>query len=544
MDDLIWRTESAYDFPLTINNMFAAPLANNPEQEITYRGQVRLTYRTFRERVRRLAAALIELGVKPGDTVGVLDWDSHRYLECFYAVPMIGAVLHTVNVRLSPEQLVYTIDHAEDDVLLINAEFLPLIENVKGRLDTVKQFVLLTDDGAPETPLSFAGDYESLLAAATPLAEFPDFDETTRATTFYSTGTTGMPKGVSFSHRQIVLHTLSATATICSARACHLSREDVYMPLTPMFHVHAWGIPYIATMLGLKQVYPGKYLPDVLLKLFLTEKVTYSHCVPSILHMLVANPAAAAVDLSNWKVIIGGAALPRSVALAALERGVDVVVGYGLSETCPVLTISDLSQAQRELPLEEQARLRTRTGTPVALVDLKVVDEKGDEVPRDDKATGEIVVRAPWLTQGYHKDRANSEKLWDGGWLHTQDIGAWDEHDSVRITDRAKDIIKVGGEWLSSLELEDILVSHEDVAEAAVIGRPDDKWGEVPLGLVVPKPGAEVSEADLRARVKSYIKAGVLPREAVMTAVQFVEAIDRTGIGKINKVALRAKYLR
>ena len=543
MSDLIGRTDSAYDLPLTINAMFAAPLANNPEQEITYRGQVRMTYTTFRERVRRLAAALLGLGVKAGDTVGVLDWDSHRYLECFYAVPMIGAVLHTVNVRLSPEQLVYTIDHAEDDVLLVNGEFLPLIENVKGRIDTVKKIVLLTDDGAPETTLSFDGEYEALLAAAAPLESFPDLDENTRATTFYSTGTTGLPKGVSFSHRQIVLHALSSTATICSARACRLSREDVYMPLTPMFHVHAWGIPYIATMLGIKQVYPGKYVPDVLLNLLVSEQVTYSHCVPSILHMLVTNPSTAAVDLSKWKVIIGGAALPRSTALAALKRGVDVVVGYGLSETCPVLTVSDLSAAQCQLPPEEQVPLRTRTGTPIALVELKIVDEQGGEVPHDDKATGEIVVRAPWLTQSYHKDRANSEKLWKDGWLHTQDIAAWDIHDSVRITDRAKDIVKVGGEWLSSLELEDILSSHPAVAEAAVIARPDDKWGEAPLGLIVTRPGHEVTAKELHVHVKSFIAAGVLPREAVLTTVRFVESIDRTGIGKINKVTLREKYL-
>ncbi len=456
---------------------------------------------------------------------------------------MIGAVLHTVNVRLSPEQLVYTIDHAEDDVLLVNGEFLPLIENVKGRIDTVKKIVLLTDDGAPETTLSFDGEYEALLAAAAPLASFPDLDENTRATTFYSTGTTGLPKGVSFSHRQIVLHALSSTATICSARACRLSREDIYMPLTPMFHVHAWGIPYIATMLGIKQVYPGKYVPDVLLKLLVSEQVTYSHCVPSILHMLVTNPSTAAVDLSKWKVIIGGAALPRSTALAALKRGVDVVVGYGLSETCPVLTVSDLSAAQCQLPPEEQVPLRTRTGTPIALVELKIVDEQGGAVPHDDKATGEIVVRAPWLTQSYHKDRANSEKLWKDGWLHTQDIAAWDVHDSVRITDRAKDIVKVGGEWLSSLELEDILSSHPAVAEAAVIARPDDKWGEAPLGLIVTRPGHEVTAKELHVHVKSFIAAGVLPREAVLTTVRFVESIDRTGIGKINKVALREKYL-
>jgi len=543
MSDQIWRTDSAYDYPLTINNLFAAPIANNPEQEITYRGQFRMTYTTFRERVRRLAAALIGLGVKPGDTVGVLDWDSHRYLECFYAIPMIGAVLHTVNVRLSPEQLVYTIDHAEDGLLLINAEFLPLVEHIKGRIDTVKQVVLLTDDGTVETPLSFAGEYEALLAAAEPLAEFPELDENTRATTFYSTGTTGLPKGVSFTHRQIVLHVLSCTATICSARAASLSRSDVYMPLTPMFHVHAWGIPYIATMLGLKQVYPGKYVPDVLLRLLVSEGVTYSHCVPSILHMLVANPATAGVDLSNWKVIIGGAALPRSIALAALRRGIDVVVGYGLSETCPVLTIADLTSEQCKMPLEEQAALRTRTGTPIALVDLRIVDESGAQVAHDDKATGEIVARAPWLTQAYHKDRANSEKLWEGGWLHTQDIAAWNDHDSVRITDRAKDIIKVGGEWLSSLELEDILVSADGVADAAVIGQPDDKWGEVPLALVVAKPGVELVESDVYAHVKTFIKAGVLPREAVLTVVRCVEVIDRNGLGKINKVALRQRHL-
>jgi len=543
MSDQIWRTDSAYDYQLTIKNLFMTPIADNPEQEITYRGQFRMTYTTFRERVRRLAAALIDLGVKPGDTVGVLDWDSHRYLECFYAIPMIGAVLHTVNVRLSPEQLVYTIDHAEDSLLLINAEFLPLVEHIKGRIDTVTQIVLLTDDGGADTPLAFVGEYEALLAAAEPLAEFPELDENTRATTFYSTGTTGLPKGVSFTHRQIVLHVLSCTATICSARAANLSRSDVYMPLTPMFHVHAWGIPYIATMLGLKQVYPGKYVPDVLLRLLASEGVTYSHCVPSILHMLVANPAAAGVDLSHWKVIIGGAALPKSIALAALKRGIDVVVGYGLSETCPVLTISDLSSEQCALPPEEQAPLRTRTGTPIALVDLRIVDEQGAGVAHDDRATGEIVARAPWLTQSYHKDRANSEKLWEGGWLHTQDIAAWDVHHSVRITDRAKDIIKVGGEWLSSLELEDILVAHEGVADAAVIGRPDDKWGEIPLGLVVAKPGVELLEADVYAHVKSFIKTGVLPREAVLTAVQVVEVIDRNGLGKINKVALRQRHL-
>jgi fatty-acyl-CoA synthase len=543
MSDLIWRTESAYDFPLLVKNMLAAPLVDDPDQEIVYRGELRFTYRQFRERVGRLAAALRYLGIGPGDTVAVMDWDSHRFLECFYAVPMIGAVLHTVNVRLSPEQLVYTMGHAEDDILLINAELLPLLEHIKSRIDTVKQFVLMSDDGVPATSLEFAGEYEELLAACEPVTEFPDLDENTRATTFYSTGTTGLPKGVYFSHRQLVLHTLASLATITSANQGRLCRDDVYMPLTPMFHVHAWGIPYVATMIGVKQVYPGRYIPEVLLRLLATEGVTFSHCVPSILNMLVSDPAAAHIDLSGWKVLIGGAALPRTVAVKALARGIDVSVGYGLSESAPVLAIASLSAEQLRLPLEEQAELRIRTGTPIALVDLKVVDEHGREVPGDDRTVGEIVVRAPWLTQGYYKDHANSERLWEGGWLHTQDIACRNAAGSLRITDRAKDIVKIGGEWVSSLELEDILSSHQAVADAAVIAQPDDKWGEVPLGLVVVKPNHAVTEKELLAHVRRFIGAGVLPREAVLTVVRFVETIEHTGVGKTNKVALREKYL-
>src|SRR5208283_3328811 len=272
MDNLIVKTESAYSYPLLIKNLMFAPVVDNPDQEIVYRGAVRFTYRQFHERVRRLAAALGKIGVKPGDTVGVMDWDSHRYLECFFAVPMIGAVLHTVNVRLSAEQLVYTISHAEDKVIIVNSDFLPILDHIKGRIDTVEKFILISETGTPPAA-AFDAEYEALLASAEPLSEFPDFDENTRATTFYSTGTTGMPKGVYFSHRQLVLHTLGTMATLATAvTQGRFHREDVYMPLTPMFHVHAWGIPYLATMLGVKQVYPGKYAPEILLKLIAEEK--------------------------------------------------------------------------------------------------------------------------------------------------------------------------------------------------------------------------------------------------------------------------------
>ncbi|MGA2379218.1 MAG: fatty acid--CoA ligase [Spirochaetia bacterium] len=544
MDSLILRTESAYSYPLLIKNLLFAPVVDNPEEEIIYRGTVRFTYRQFHERVRRLASALGKIGVKPGDTVAVMDWDSHRYLECFFAVPMIGAILHTVNTRLSAEQLVYTISHAEDAVIIVNSDFLPILYQIKGRIDTVKKLILIDETGtAPAVTLD--GEYESLLATAEPIAEFPEFDENTRATTFYSTGTTGMPKGVYFSHRQLVLHTLATIATLGTAvTQGRFHREDVYMPLTPMFHVHAWGIPYVATMLGVKQVYPGKYVPETLLKLITEEKVTFSHCVPTILNMLVSSPAAAGLNLAGWRVLIGGAALPKSVAIAALKRGVDVSVGYGLSESCPVLTLSQLSTEQLKLGTQEQADLRCRTGRPFALVDLKVVDEKGEEVPNDDKTSGEIVVRAPWLTQGYLKDHTNSQKLWEGGWMHTQDIACRNAAGSIRITDRRKDIIKVGGEWLSSLELEDILSAHPAVAESAVVGQPDLTWGEIPVALVVLKKDQKATEKELSGHVKNYADKGVLPREAFLIQIRFVEAIEKTSIGKINKVALRAKYLK
>ena len=559
MSNTIFTTESAYRYPLLIKNLLFSPVVDNPDREIVYRGAVRFTYRQFRERVRRLASALGKIGVRPGDTVAVMDWDSHRYLECFFAVPMIGAVLHTVNTRLSAEQLVYTISHAEDTVIIVNAEFLPILDQIKGRIDTVKKFVLIDETGALPAAApggipaaapggiptaQFVGEYEALVAAADPIAEFPDLDENTRATTFYSTGTTGMPKGVYFSHRQIVLQTLATIATLgTTVTQGRFHQDDVYMPLTPMFHVHAWGIPYVATMLGVKQVYPGKYVPEILLKLIAGEKVTFSHCVPSILYMLVSSPAGAGVDLSGWKVLIGGSALPRAVAIAALKRGVDVAVGYGLSESCPVLTLSQLTNEQLKLGIEEQADLRCRTGRPFALVDLKVIDEKGKEVPRDDKTSGEIVVRAPWLTQGYLKDRTNSERLWEGGWMHTQDIACRNAAGSIRITDRSKDIIKVGGEWLSSLELEDILSAHHAVAESAVVGQPDVTWGEIPVGLVVLKKDQKATEKELSAHVKNYADKGVLPREAFLMKVRFVDAIEKTSVGKINKVALRAKYI-
>ncbi len=544
MSNLIERTKSAYEYPLLIKQLFLAPIVNNPDQEIVYRDQLSMTYQTWKERVHKLANVLASIGVTQGSTVAVMDWDSHRYLEAYYAVPMMGAVLHTINVRLSPEQMVYTIDHAEDDVIICHADFLPLLEAVKGRIYEGRKFILIDEGGEiVKHHFQFEGEYEQLIAAASSEYDFPDFDENTRATTLYTTGTTGLPKGVYFSHRQLVLHTLASTAALCSTSVQgRFHRESVYMPLTPMFHVHAWGIPYIATYLGTKQVYPGKYIPAMLLRLLLAHKVTFSHCVPTILNMLLKDPAAAQYDLSHWTVVIGGAALPKSIAIEALKRGIDVFAGYGMSETCPVLSLSQLTAKDLELSIEEQAELRCRTGRPIGLAQMRVVGPDGKDVPCDDKTAGEIIVRSPYLTQGYLKDHVHSEKLWDGGWMHTNDVACVDSTGSIRITDRTKDVIKVGGEWLSSLEIEDVIAKHEGVSEVAVIGSPDLNWGEIPLAIVIANAGAEFDDREIIQLVKASVDNGVLPREAITLKVMRTDVIDKTSVGKINKVALRTKF--
>ncbi|HKJ65533.1 MAG TPA: AMP-binding protein, partial [Desulfopila sp.] len=411
MTDFTEKTQSAYSYPLLIKNLLYSPVVDTPRQEIVYRGETRFTYEQFRRRVCRLANVLVELGVQPGDTIGVMDWDSHRYLECFFAVPMIGAVLHTVNVKLSPEQILYTLNHAEDDYVLVNEEFLPLLEQIKARLDMVKGYVVLQDEHRPiETTVPLIGEYETLLAAAPEEYAFADFDENRRATTFYTTGTTGMPKGVFFSHRQLVLHTLGTLSALSTAaKQGRFHRQDVYMPITPMFHVHAWGFPYIATFTGVKQVYPGKYMPSHLLRLIAREKVTFSHCVPTILHLLMGDPAFAGTDLSAWKVVIGGAALPKALCRAYLRKGVDIFSGYGMSETCPVLSLAQVDED--DLSEEEEIDIRCKTGRAIPFVDLRVVDADMRDVGGDGRSVGEVVVRAPWLTQAYLKDKRNSELL-------------------------------------------------------------------------------------------------------------------------------------
>jgi fatty-acyl-CoA synthase len=437
-------------------------------------------------------------------------------------------------------------NHAGDSVVLVNSEFVPIIEGIASKLETVKHYVLMTDTGEmPESSLHFAGEYEALLSKAPATFKFPVLDENTEATTFYTTGTTGLPKGVHFTHRQLMLHTLVQCATmgaITSPGRVH--SDDVYMPITPMFHVHAWGVPFTATMLGLKQVYPGKYEPAMLLNLIVKERVTVSHCVPTIIHMLVNSPIAGAVDLSYWKVVIGGSALPKGLAMAARKLGIEIYAGYGMSETCPLISIGNLKEPMLTWPEEQKIDVAIKAGFPVAFAEAKVVDPAGNDLPLDGVSQGELVLRAPWLTRDYFRDPERSKELWINGWMHTGDVAYIDSEGYINITDRIKDVIKSGGEWVSSLEMEDMLSQFDGVSESAVIGVPDVKWGERPAAFIVLKPeyvGKVTAEA-IRQYLLKQSEAGRLSKWAVPERIEFLESLPKTSVGKIAKRELRAQF--
>jgi fatty-acyl-CoA synthase len=536
----------AYDFQLLLKYLLEHGVAWAPDQEIVYRDKVRHTYTSMYNRVLRLGSALQRLGVKKGTKVGVIEWDSHRYLEMYFGITGVGAILHTINPMLAAEDLVYTMVHAEDEVLIFNKDFLPLVEKAKPRLPFIKKYILITDD--PESPdiKGVDEEYEALLASNAPLEELPDLDENTQATLAYTTGTTGKPKGVYFSHRQVTLHAVVGGMTLAALGTYGgINKHDVYMPLTPMFHVNAWGVPYLTTAFGLKQVYPGRYEPEMLVRLIVGEKVTFSHCVPTILQMIVTAPAVQKLDLSRWKVIIGGSRLTKGLAMAASQLGIKVSAGYGMSETCPILTLANVKPfMEKEWDEEAQLDWAIKTGFPAPFVKLRVVSPEGQDVAQDSQETGEIIVRTPWLTPGYYKDPERSDELWAGGWLHTSDVANVDEYGYVQIVDRLKDLIKSGGEWIVSLELENLLSLHEDVLEAAVVGVPDDKWGERPLALIVPMEGAarRMTADAMREHLQQYVDNGTIINWAVPDYYVFVDELPRTSVGKIDKKVLRSRY--
>ncbi len=546
MTENMYRPGEHYEYPLIIKKLLHTPLIYSPDQEIVYRDAMRYTYRDLNERIHRLADGLRQRNISAGDTVAVFDYDSNRFLEAFFAIPMMGAVLQMVNWRLSAEQITYTVNHAEAKMVIINSDFLPILEKIRGNLSNIETIIVIAENGTvPETAIDIDAVYEEMLADAAPRYDFPDLDENTKATTFYTTGTTGDPKGVHFTHRQLVLHTLSVAVGLGAYDAIGRFRsEDVYMPITPMFHVHAWGLPYVATLLGVKQVYPGKYEPEMLLKLIVDEKVTFSHCVPTVLQMILTSPTAKAADLSRWKVIIGGSKLSHGQAKAAKALGITAYTGYGMSETCPIISLSVPKKHMRDWDEDRLFDIVVKTGLPIPLVEFEVLDPDGRPLPHDGMSAGEVVFRTPWLTKSYFKAPDKSEELWQDGWLHSGDVGHINEEGYLQITDRVKDVIKSGGEWVSSLDLENLMSQHEAVLESAAIGVPDEKWGERPLMLVVLKPefSGKVAAEDLKQYMKSAAAAGKLPKYGVPDRYEFVDEIAKTSVGKLDKKAMRRVY--
>jgi len=522
------------DFPLTIRHIFEHGRALYADSEVvtSEAGGARHTdFMTVAYRAEQLAAALRRLGIEPGDRVATFAWNNQEHQEAYFAIPCMGAVMHTLNIRLSADQLRYIIGHAEDSVIIADASLASVLGPVLADGDEVKavRHLIVFGDG-DRSALPAYIDYEELLAGERPGYPWPDIHEHAAAAMCYTSGTTGLPKGVVYSHRSAFLHSLG----VASGEALALSQYDRVLPVVPMFHANAWGIPYAAWLVGADLLLPNRFAQaEPLARFIAAERATLAAGVPTVwFDVLGLDPAT--VDLSSLRMIMaGGAAVPRSLIEAYGERlGLRVVQGWGLTETSPVAA---LSYPPKHEPDERAMDYRATAGRPLGGVEARVVDDDGQELPRDGHATGEIEVRGPWVTAAYYKDPA-PEKFRDG-WLRTGDVGRMDRHGFITISDRAKDVVKSGGEWISTLELEAAILTHPAVREVVVIAAPDPRWGERPLACVVLAPGRSVTPEELREHLsgQEVVKWWLPERWA------FVDAVPRTSVGKYDKKLLRAR---
>ena len=524
---------------LTLHTMLERARRYFPDKEIVSRtgsGIFRYTYADYYDRARRLAAALAGLGVSRGDRVGTIAWNHHRHLEAYFAVPCMGASLHTINLRLPPEHLTYVINHARDRVLLFDAELAPLVEAVRSELKTVEHFVIMADGPLPETRLSPIHDYEELLAAAPDDYRFPeDIDEWAEAGMCFSSATTGMPKGVCYAHRAIYLHSMM----VCMADTVGIGETDVVMPVVPMFHVNAWGMPFAATWMGAKQVLPGpRPDPHTLCRLIQDEKVTLAAGVPTIWMGVLQAMEQEKYDLSSiTRIACGGAAPPRALIEAyELRLGVPFLHAYGMTEGAPVTHVSRLKSTLEGAPVGERYAKKAKQGLLAPGLDMKVVDAEGKEVPWDGRAMGEMALRGPWIAAAYHEDDRSAETFRDG-WYYTGDVVTVDPDGYMQIVDRMKDLVKSGGEWISSVDLENAIMAHPQVAEAAVVAVHHPKWQERPLACVVPKPGAELTAQEIKEFLRGRVADWWIPDDVV-----FIREVPKTSVGKFDKKVLRARY--
>ncbi len=530
------------DFPLTIGMLFRHGATVHPDSEVvTFEGDGsrRAAFAEVADRARRLGAALTRLGISAGDRVGTFAWNTQEHLEAYFAIPCLGAVLHTLNVRLFAEQLTYVVNHAEDRVVLVDDTLVPLLAKVAGELKTVERFIVIGDGDA--SALSEAAPrvevlrYDELLAAEQHGFEWPEVDERAAAAMCYTSGTTGKPKGVVYEHRSTVLHSM-ATAF---ASALGVTERDRILPIVPMFHANAWGLPYSGWMAGADFLMPARFLQaEPLARFIAAERPTFSGAVPTIWTDLLrfgdANPGA--LDLSSMRMIVcGGSAVPRSLMEAfEAKYGVRIVQAWGMTETSPLAAVAHPPGAV-ELGTRDEMNWREKTGRPVAGVELRIVDDGGEVLPWDGEAVGEIEVRGPWITGSYYGDPA-PEKFHDG-WLRTGDVGSVTRGGFVQITDRAKDVIKSGGEWISSVELENQLMAHPDVVEAAVIGVPDPRWDERPLACVV-----RAGDSTVDARALCDFLADRCAKWQLPERWAFIDEVPKTSVGKFDKKVLRARH--
>ncbi|WP_226619818.1 long-chain fatty acid--CoA ligase [Cytobacillus firmus] len=524
--------------PLTMTQMIRRAEKYFPKKTVVSRtagGIQRLTYKEIAERTRKLAESLQKLGVERGDKVGTLAWNHHRHLEAYFAIPCSGAVLHTINIRLSPQHITYIINHAEDKVLLIDPDIVPLIEKVKDELKTVKAFIIMTDEEElPETSLSPVYHYEKLINEASGAYEYPDdLDENSAAGMCYTSATTGNPKGVVYSHRGIVLHSMA----LGMADSAAVSEKDIALPVVPMFHVNAWGLPFAAVWFGTTLVLPGPYFtPKLLAELIQSEKVTITAGVPTIWLGLLKELDENKYDMSSLRsVLCGGSAAPKGMIKAFEQKHkIPFMHAYGMTETSPLVVISTLKSYQEELSAEERLDIKAKQGILVPGLEMKIAG-KDVEAAWDGKEMGELAIRGPWIASEYYKDERTNEAFRDG-WLYTGDVVTIDEEGFMKIVDRTKDLIKSGGEWISSVDIENALMAHESVFEAAVVAVPHEQWQERPVACVVLKEPfkGQTTKEELYEFLKPQFAKWWLPDE-----ILFFEEIPKTSVGKFLKMALR-----
>jgi fatty-acyl-CoA synthase len=545
--------KAGFEYQLILKHLLEHAARVQPQGEIVYKDLVRGSYTQLYERCQRLSNALKGLGVKQGSKVICFEWNTHRFLEIYFAVPCMGAMMHMGNPLLAPEQIVYLINRVQDEVIIFNKDFASIIESISDRLKTVRHYVVLADDGElPETTLDPISEYEELLRSASPDYEYPDLNEDTVASLGNTTGTTGDPKVCFFTHRQHIMHTLIWANMLLgfSGERGLDPRRDLTIQLVPMFHAHGWGVPYMATFLGCKQLYPGRFDPKLFLELLKREKRPgqggYICCVPTMLDMIVSYP-----EVEQYKEYLkgliyegGGSRLTNRLAKRAKELGMDLCAGWGMTEVYTKVGLQYLKPHMFGWAEDKKVDFLSRTGIAPAFVEQRVVDEEGRDVAKDGETVGEIVLRAPWLTSGYHKDPEKSKELWRGGWMHSGDMATIDEEESVLIMDRAKDVIKSGGEWISSLTLENLINMHPKVQEVAVVAAQSEKWGERPVVVVVPKDEytGKISEEELKEHMTQYVEDGKILKWWIPEKFIFVDEIPRTSVGKFDKKALRSSF--